>query len=230
MTRRKALALCLSGSIALTGCASYVALPAPIPTSDVMPAWRIEGAVAVGADLYVQPERLEAVFGRDLRKVGVVPIQVLVQNSGERQYWLQRSAIALELPDGTQMNPVRATEVAVMEPPHPPRSIAANIALGALLIPFIPILIYPALIDVQLSDASRRQRRTDYWSKELVDVVLGENESVHGFVFFVLPPGTQALNEATLVLNIVDIAEARRFMIRLPQSGLGFKGVPAKAE
>lgn len=84
-------AVCSVILVALTGCASYTPSSVPIPKADAMPAWRTEGTVAAGADLYAQQDRLKTVFGANLRDLAVFPIQLLVENRGDRRQAVRRS-------------------------------------------------------------------------------------------------------------------------------------------
>jgi hypothetical protein len=204
--------------------------PVPVPNLDTMPARWTEAGVVVGADPYVQAERLKKVFGRDLRKWGALPIQVFLQNRGAQRLWLQRSSIALELPDGSQMTPVRGTKLATMAAPLTPLT-AGDVALGTALVPPLVALqlltggMVGGLANAAAQDEDMR-RRTEYWEKEFKDATLGKDEVHHGFVFFALPQETKAFSEATLVLNIVNLDEGRRLVVRLPLSGLAFNRLP----
>lgn len=58
------------------GCASYKASSAPVLKVADMPAWRVEGPLALGAEPYVELDR-QAMFGGNAMKAGILPIQVL---------------------------------------------------------------------------------------------------------------------------------------------------------
>jgi hypothetical protein len=94
------LALALSFLMLFPGCAtSYMGRPVPVPKIETMPVWRTEGSVTVGVDSYIQPDRQKEVFDDDLEKAGVLPIYLLIRNSGKRPLSLRRSDITLELPE-----------------------------------------------------------------------------------------------------------------------------------
>ncbi len=194
--------------VILAGCASYTPHSVPVPRSEIMPAWQIENEMAVGADPYVQPDRQDAVFDSDLRTAGILPIQVLLQNNGDRRLLVRRSNITLMLPDGRQISPVGATAVAVKVPA---KGGGWGYGLGT----------FGLVAESMAEDKARQGRVADYRDKELQDVTLVKGESAHGFVYFATPPGTTTFTEATLTVPVVDAEKGTNFIVRLQLSGLG---------
>jgi hypothetical protein len=169
-----------------------------------MPAWKVEGFVEVGADPYVQAERQKAVFDAELNEVGVLPIQVFIQNHGDRPVVVRSSDMRLILPGGMTVDPSGATEVVVKMEKHP-----VSFRFGS-------------------AGADRvfemKDRRADYLRKKFGDVVLGKKESVHGFVYMIPPRGpfSDVIREATLSVRCVDPESATSFVVYLPLKGLAF--------
>jgi hypothetical protein len=65
------------------------------------------GTTQVGAQPYVNPEHTKAVFNRDLLSKGVLPVLLVVDNSGSSsEIELVRSGIALSKPSGGQLAPL----------------------------------------------------------------------------------------------------------------------------
>jgi len=212
---RRILSVGLSILVALSGCASYTPSSAPIPKAGSMPGWVTEGAVAIGADPHVQADRQKAVFDADLGEAGVLPVQVLVQNRGDRGLLVRRSDIALVLPDARMLSPAGASAVA-----------AKLESIGGVVGASIAFGMIGFLAASSAEDKARAARQTDFRSKELQDVTLGKEESVHGFVFFIPPQGTPAFDEATLTVRVVDVEDGSSVVVRLPLRGLGSKGAP----
>ena len=232
---RRALALCVAIGTVSTGCTSrlpYMASPTPIPQAAGMPVWRTEEAVTVGVDPYVQPERQQAVFDATLHQQGVLPIQVFIQNRGAERLQLRHQDIVLELPDGTQRQPLLASRVAHLvleghddavgeangfplafsEPAYLTALSAAFLALGLVLLPG----------DIDREDTRRKAseaRMMDYRGKEFQDVILETGEVAHGFVFFTSPEA-HGFRKATLVLR-VKTGNAPDSVVRVRLSGLG---------
>ncbi len=209
---RRTLVLCSGLLIALTGCASYTPSSAQIPKAAGMPAWRTEGAVGAGADPYVQPDRQKAMFGGNLRNEGVLAVQVLVENRGDRRQLVRRSEIALGLPDGTQFSPSNASSAS-----------AKLQSIGGVVGSTIAFGLIGFLVSSSANEQASAARLADYQSKELQDVTLGKDQPAHGFVYFIPPAGTQAFNEATLSVRFVDAEDATGLVVRLPMTGLEFK-------
>jgi len=89
--------------MALTGCASYQAKPAPTPVPEVMPYSYSDSYLEVFADPYLQLDRQREYFDAELTKLGVTPIQVFVRNKSDWSFALAYDDIWLELLDGTQV-------------------------------------------------------------------------------------------------------------------------------
>lgn len=203
------LVLVISG-----GCASYEATLAPIPKAETMPARIVEGPVSVSADPFVEEERQTAVFHGDMDDKGVLPIQVVVQNQGERPLLIRGSDMLLVLENGTQISSSGVTAVADKFQDADNRGqIPASLAFG----------IIGAVVSQSATGEAKANRRADYKSKRFPDVTLGKNESAHGFSYFILPVGTPAFTKATLRVYCVDVESAKGLVVNLPVSGLGFK-------
>jgi len=190
--------------ISVAGCSSFTPGAAPVPKPSSMPVWRVEGFVGVGADPYVQAERQNAVFDAELNEVGVLPIQVFIQNHGDRPVVIRSSDMRLVLPSGRTVDPSGATEVVVKMEKHPVLFRFGSAGVGHVF--------------------EMRDRRADYLRKKFGDVVLGKEESVHGFVYMIPPRGpfSDVIREATLSVRFVDPENATSFVVNVPLKGLAF--------
>jgi hypothetical protein len=95
------VAFLLAAQFSLPGCASYQGKPAPMPMPKNMPYSYSDDEMAIYADPYVQLGRQREYFDAELSKMGVIPIQLLIQNKSDGP--LPCTAISLELPDGAQI-------------------------------------------------------------------------------------------------------------------------------
>ena len=218
---RRYLSLCLSVLMVFPGCASYTARPASAPKMAAMPFLRIENSVMVAVDPYIQPDRQREVFDAELMKtLGVLPLYLSVENRGERELSLERSAIALELPDGRQISSVQSETVARRLEVKHAVSKGGGGGLGALGVGLIEGL------SVLAANAAEKRateaRVADYGNKEFQDVVLSKNASAHGFVYFMPPAGTLWSTKARLALRFVDKKDGTSFAVRVPVSESGF--------
>lgn len=222
-----------------SGCGvPYTAQPAPVPRLEVMPWSHTEGSMAIGADPYLRAQRLKLVFGQDLTRYEIIPVQILVRNVGEGRLWLQRSGMALELPNGTAITPLRATTVAKMALPPAPYT-PDEMALVALT--NMPLLVILNEATGGASETLSRiagkadllpnpDGRTDYWRKELKEVILNSGESAHGFLFFPWPRTAPMFEEATLTMPVVELEGATRVVVRVTLRGLRIRRPPVSAE
>lgn len=210
---RRAVALVLVGGLALGGCASYTPSSAPVPRMAGLPVWRADRGVTVGADPYVALERQEAVFGGNLAKEGVLPIQLLVENASGRRFVLRKSDVLLELDGGRQIAPTGASSVAATKEDSA-GVIGWTIAFG----------IIGALAASSAEESARAARLEDYRQKELRDATLDPGSSVYSFVYFRPPRGTPPFDRATLTVRLFEPASLETAVFRLPLDRLGFEG------
>jgi hypothetical protein len=201
-----------------------------------MPVWRTEGPVTIGVDPYVQTDRQREVFDDDLEKAGVLPIYLLVKNSGEHPLSLRRSDITLELPDGYQISPghqmYQTQSEAIVRMlgrkwPAPALPTVPDVSSGppqgisevAVLIPLAPILI-PAIVAQQKAQQKENDARiADYLDKEFKDVVLNKDASAHGFVYYLFFFTRGIPTKGKLVLRFVDETDGTSFVVQVPLGG-----------
>lgn len=206
-------ALLLAFALALEGCASYSPTSAPVPKAVTMPVAKTEGSLVIGADPHVQPDRQKAVFDGDLSEAGILPIQIWLENQGERRLLVRRTDMMLVLPSGQQLSPAGASAASSrME------------SIGGVVGATIAFGIIGYLAASSAEEKARTARQVDFRNKELRDVAIGKGESTHGFVFFIPLAGTSAFTEAALILRVVDFEEGTSTPVSLPLSGLDFKG------
>jgi hypothetical protein len=210
---RRYLALSLSALIAFPGCMSYTARPMPVPKTVAMPYSRVENSVTVAVDPYIQPDRQKEVFNDELK--GMLPLYLFVENRGDRKLSLNRSTIALEFPDGSQISPIQ-TET-VLQRLGKMASTTSGHCGGSCLRDVG--LVLPLLASKRASEA----QLADYMEKEFKDVVLSKDASAHGFVFFIQPSGTLWFTKVRLALRFVDEADGSSFVVRVPVSESAFK-------
>lgn len=198
----------LTITVALSACASFNPSSAPIPLAGSMPH-RVEVVNAVVcADPYTQPERVKAIFDGDLNAAGVLPIQVFVENQGQKRLLVRPSDMVLELPDGRQNQPASAFAAAAkMESSG--KVIAASIGLG----------IIGYLASSRAEDKARAARLEDFKRKEFKDAKLGKGESAYGFLYFLPPLGTQDLSSAKLAVRLVDMEAGESSVVKVPLTG-----------
>jgi hypothetical protein len=215
----------------LAGCSSYSVKETPFIKPEAMPYTRTEGMVLIGVDPYVQSDKVIALFGEDLLAVSVIPIQVVVRNMGERPFRVETKNFKLSLPGDEVVAPRPGSDVAGLFSPHSGVLDHAATGIGLLggLGGAIGGLVASVVGGVASGSIKGSQRdallarQEDYTRKELKGVTLGTGESTRGFLFFSLPAGTAAFNEATLILDAYGSDTDNR-SIKVPLKNLGYKG------
>lgn len=193
--RRFQILFCSVLLITSGGCASYTAKPVPVPEFGAMPVRYMERDMRIGVDPYIEIERQAAVFDVDLGKCRVLPIQLLVQNQGQRAVWVRSTDVRLNFADGTQLSPIDVFTVGrcgspgtVGEQPSPvtpptqpmwglgPQAGALAGLVGAAV----------GATSLAIAEGSARDPRTaDLQRKELRGSLLRQNNSTNGFIFFI---------------------------------------------
>ncbi len=203
----------------LPACASCSPASKGAPGSLPMPICRIEGVLTVGADPYAQPRRQKNSFGADLNSAGVLPIQVMVKNDGERKVLVRPSDMLLVLPDGSRINPVGASEAAVR---------VDTGARGAA----VASQAGPSKAPVSGDTATRAQaaRIEDFKRKELQESRLDVGQSARGFVYFIPPAAVGVLEDAVLVVQFVDTEDACSQAVEVPLGRIELRGGPEAAK
>ncbi len=206
----------LIATLGLAGCASYKPSSAPVPAPTAEETFVSEG-YAVAADAYVERDRQKNVFDADLRERGLLVIQMLVINKTDRPVLVRRTDMMLKLPDGSQITTLSAHSAAV-QVGEGGSAVGATLAFGLI----------GALAASSAEDTARNARIADYQLKEFKDASLGKDETAHGFVFFMPPPGTKPFDQAELAVRFVDIESATSKTISIPLLGLGFPSTEKK--
>lgn len=197
---------------------------------------KTEGMIAVEADPFTQTDRQVEVFGEDLWSLGVLPVFITVKNNGDSPARIETKNFKLSLPSSEVVTPRTAAEVTKWLGSQAGLWGQVGMGLGQIGIGQIgqfagPIggiagAIANGLIGVYRSNASREKVET-YARGEFKDAMLAKNQFSRGFVFFMLPMGTTAFNEATLSLSVMD-KQAETSRTELPLKALNFKGTAAK--
>jgi hypothetical protein len=205
-------------------CASYTPSSAPVPTLPSNARLTSVESYAASVDLYIDSAQQEAVFDGDLHEAGLIAMQVVAMNNGERPAQVRRTDMVLALPNGKRISPISAHSAAV-QVGEEGSVIGMTLAFG----------IIGGLAAANAEETARKSRIADYETKEFKDVTLGAHESAYGFVFFKPPDGTSAINEAVLDVRFVDVGTATGQVVSLPlqeasHASVGRRETPAGQE
>jgi len=228
----RVFALIVTGLLA--ACSSYHAHEAPRAAPESMPSRYRAGSLSLGADAYSQPDRQEQMFGEDLTRIAVLPIQAVVTNDAEQAVTIAPENFRLALPRQDAAAPRPSFEISSLLAPEIGIADYAAAGVGALggiggaigaiagrLIGFMGA----AALDWS-RQSTLQARGEDYERKGWKAVKLGRNQSASGFLFFVIPPGTAPFDEAVLHLTVQQ-SDNHTMNLSITLKGLGCKGLPA---
>ncbi len=238
MSRRRLCSFMFALAVSLTACASseYVARTAPVPVATAMPARGADGGLTVSADPYVDAKRQQAVFGSSLSRMGILPVQLLLENSATRRVLARASEVALVLPDGRAFLLAGAfAAVAWLEGApvqYQPMAQGAAVHTAPLAGAYFGPAAYGAvsmvgamfavanMVELNRRAELQREILADYRSKELRDVAFDPGESRHSFVYFVLPPDAPRTGDFALAVRLIDAEDATVTVVQVPLPGL----------
>lgn len=177
--------------LGIPGCAGTPS-PAPLPRIAALPVSVTDGVVKVGADPYSSGSRQKEVFGADLGLWGIIPIQIYLENPGDRPVQVKVSDISLVLPDGTRVFHAGARAVST--------KLSRN---GAMIVGTVAFGLPGGIAGYYAEEKGRGPRLDDYLKKELQNASLGRGESAHGFLYFIPPLRSTGIDSALLRFRIV---------------------------
>lgn len=80
-------------AVVLSACSSYRVVQVPQYGADLYPQAQTRSGITVAVDEMKNPERVERMFGADLIKEGILPVNVVVSNFGKQRLLLKPSDI-----------------------------------------------------------------------------------------------------------------------------------------
>lgn len=211
-------------SILCASCITYNVRPISTPDFERMSVRRSQGPIEVGADAYFETDKQVAVFDASLTEVGVLAVQILIQNRGESAVLIKPGKLLLRVSNGMEIAPVEARAVvAKFDRDYGKSFDRAAVAFGLI----------GAAVAISASSASEKaqsDRHLDYAAKELKKVVIEKGGSTHGFVFFILPPGTSGVIDSTLTVPCFGTDETPSVVVQLQLTTAGAKKGSVKKE
>jgi hypothetical protein len=157
----------------LAGCASsYRVVQVPQYGADLYPLAQTKSGITVAIDEMTEPDRVERLFGTDLIRQGVLPVNVVVSNFGKQRVLLKPSDILL----------YRGKEV--IDP------VPVEMVMGI------------AKRSKNLRAATQGEVDKYFDGTLLKETALHPNESYRGVIFFAVPPGKTFLDRFFTSYNL----------------------------
>ena len=190
---RKTLVLLIGALLAVAACSAYRPGPLPPVALETMMVSKAEKGLTVAADPYAQVERQQSVFDANFKELNVLPVRVVVENTGDDRLLVRYSDMRLELGGGDQLSPAGTTAVATRIE-NTSQQFWSTFCFG----------LPGAFATSSSYDKSRSERQADYQAKQFHDITLSKDESANGFVYFILRKESAYPSSAILIVNYVE--------------------------
>jgi hypothetical protein len=154
----------LWAALGLAGCTSYDLIALPLREAELYPNAYSDAGIAVAAQAFTDPARVQSYFGTNLLAYEVLPVEVTVSNHGDRPIRIEPAGILL----------LRGDQVV---DPLPVELVAELPMRGRFV-----------------SRATRKELHAYYADLQLRDAIVAPGTSHHGVMFFRVPePRSPAL-------------------------------------
>jgi hypothetical protein len=170
-----------------SSCAPYTTQPATLLRMQSAAAAVEKQGLAVGVTPYLDTERSKATFGGDLKEAGILPLQILIRNNSAYPLTIRKSDFTLQLPGKADYSPV---PVAAISDRLESYESSAGVVGSTILFGLAGYLLSSTE-----RDKANQARRADLRNKEMQDRSLNIQESVQGFLFFLIPDDVQEIKD-----------------------------------
>lgn len=194
-------------------CAPYIPQPATLLRIQTAAVSAEKQGLAIGVTPYLDTERNKQVFGADLKEAGILPLQVVVRNNSECPLTIRKSDFTLGLPGKSDYAPAPVTTVTdQLESYESSAGVVGSTILFGLA---------GYLLSSTERDKANEARKADLRSKEIQDVSLGPQQSINGFLFFLIPDDVQEIKEAVSAVGILDPSGGKEINLDLRLHDVG---------
>ena len=219
----RGLSMVAVATLLLAGCVEYGGEPIRWPSPHETVAWTSHGGVRVRARPLLDLSQQKRFFDADLASSGILAIQVLIQNKGDRPLAIRYSDVTLILADGVRIEPAHAAYVVlrlVGKPIGPapvptytdPGPIGTPYSTGARATNLVTGLVF---LGQTAAAGDHRARVVDYERKMLPDTTVHPLRWVDGVVYFILDDVRKHVRPASLSIQFRDHDGKRDFVLEL---------------
>ncbi len=227
----RGLSMVAVATLLLAGCVEYGGEPIRWPSPHETVGWTSHDGVRVRARPLLDPSQQQRFFDADLASSGILAIQVLIQNKGDRPLAIHYSDVTLTLADGVRIEPAHAASVVLrlegkpIGQPEPigrpdvptytdPGPIGTPYSTGARATNLAQGLVYlGGTLPGAFAAESSRHRFVDYERKMLPDTTVHPLRSVDGVVYFILDDVRKHVRPASLAIQFRDQDGKRDFVL-----------------
>jgi hypothetical protein len=206
---RRAATIC--ATLVVVACASYTPQPPTLLRFQSAAVKAEHLGFGVGASPHLDPQRNQEVFQADLKRAGILPLQIVLRNNSPSAITISRQSFRLRYSTGSEQLPASPDEVAARLESSA-GVIGWTLAFG--LTGFLASSTQQGEVD--------RARRADLRNKELWDITLKPGDTVQGFLFYLVPANISGDIKATLLVSTVTAPAAQDIRLHLDLPDLGF--------
>lgn len=192
--------LVFAAAVLASGCGAPPINPPAVQEAATYKARANRGGLTVAVDPYADPDKSKAVFGLDMVSKGLLAVNLVFENAGEKKFFVYTNQLAFEDANGENHQRLQVSQVASAVEG---KGFAQGGSAGGLSVSAVGLS--------SNADPSVAQR---YLEVSLVGNLLPPKSQAHGFVFFEL--GKERLVTGTVVIPVHDTEEDRILVFEVP--------------
>ena len=163
------------------GCITHDTIPVVIKVPAFYPFKKTEQNLLVIADPYNEKSKVRYIFGKDIRKKGIYPVHLILQNQGDAYFDISATEAVLFNEYGDAYYPIRSDEAAhTLLRDTNMQMIGYGLLGSALLVMTVPFALSAGISSVRTNEAIEEDIQHKQFAKEMIR----PNELCHGFLFF----------------------------------------------
>jgi hypothetical protein len=187
-------------SLTLTGCPPPVIRPPAVGEPGSYGAKASQAGLTIAADPYADPDKSKAVFGFEMISKGLLAVNLVFENAGEKKFFVYTNQITFEDANGEKYQKLQASQVA--------SAVEGTGFVGGTESPGVSVGIMGLSTHPSPSLAQR------YLEVSLAGSVLAPRSRAHGFVFFGL--GKDRVVTGKVSVPVHDTAEDKILIFEVP--------------
>lgn len=200
-------------AIIFSGCASYAPSLVRLDPSGPNARRAAVGELNLYVEEYATPEKSEKAFDTNMAEEGVLPVLILVVNTGQQSYDVKAADITVRSGE-TLLTPLALEDAASRAKRNP-----VGRALGWSLV--VPIVGIPAAVAASAihTNTVNKELAQDFAKKAFVEGTIAPNRELSGFLFYEVVDGTTNLAALTLEMAVRNstTGEVIRLEVPLPE-------------
>jgi hypothetical protein len=188
---------------------------APRDQSPAVTATCYDGIVSAQASFSIESDPEIEKAQAKLKENGLVALSLYLKNEGKHTLRIRRAEISLASSERIALGPMPCTFFAAAATPYNVR--LPNI-IGGTGYAALPQLVF-ALINAGVSNQEERESgnySATFKKYEFTDLLLKEGDTVKGVLFFGFTPRDLSTTDLFLVVPVVDLDSAIRYVLKVP--------------